>query len=178
MEADKQQLQDAIRASHKQYSEIRIQWEVARRKSVGLFDKYTLAGAGGALVLSLTLLSVFGKSPVCPQFLLFSWFFLASAAACVLFNLRTTYRANTEEIERADRLIKEHKTDFTQKYNEDRLGDPKLNPWIDYLNWAAMICLFLGVICMLVFGVLNLSPHQNAAPSSSFSWSISYDRTK
>ena len=175
MEADKQQ-QDAIRASHKHYSELCGQWETARLKSAELLDKYILAGAGGALVLSLTMLSVFGKNPVCPVLLLVSWILLALAAGCVLFNLHTTYRANAKEIERADRIIKEHKYDFTAKYNEDRDRDQKLNPWIDILNWIALFVLAVGVVCLLIFGVLNLSRYN--APSSSFSWSISYDRTK
>ncbi len=172
-----EKIKKTIEANNQDYSKLCDQWEHARQKAAELFDKYALAGAGGGLVLSLTLLSVFGKRPVWPWLLLLSWLLLALAAGCVLLNLLMTYQANKAEICRAKNIMKEYSVNFTTEYDKDRANDPKLNPWIERLNVLALMTIILGVICLLVFGGLNLYRYNTpTSSSSSFSWSMSYDQ--
>lgn len=103
----------------KAYEEHRSRLETARQSSAALFDKYVLAGAGGALVLSISILGRLGPKPACVPALLASWFCLACSAGCVLLNFHFTYLANKKAIETADRNIQHNPEEYRRKYSQD-----------------------------------------------------------
>ncbi len=137
------------------YVQHRGQLEAARQSSAALFDKYTLAGAGGAAVLSLSILAKVGAKPSCVIILLFSWLCLACSAGSVLLNFHLTCLANEDAIETADRSIKKNSADYRRIYTEEA----SVRRWerrIKCLNITALVTLALGVLLLLLFAGVNL----------------------
>ncbi len=143
-------------SEYEAYCVHRDQLEDARSASASLFDKSVLAGAGGGLALSLTLLGVIGKSSKTPWLLLIAWSLLALASGIILFNAHLTYTANTKCIDEADKIYKSHPDEYRNKYLEwDKRS--KRHQAIECLNVLALIFLVIGVTILIVFGALNLN---------------------
>lgn len=143
-------------SEYEAYCDHRTQLEDAQSASASLFDKSVLAGAGGGLALSLTLLGVIGKNSKSPWLLLIAWSLLALAAGIILFNAHLTYTANTKCIDKADKIYEAHPGQYRNKYLEwDKRS--KRHRAIDYINVLALISIAAGVIILIVFGALNLN---------------------
>ncbi len=139
----------------KAYEEHRSQLETARQSSAALFDKYVLAGAGGALVLSISILGRLGPKPACVLVLLSSWCCLACSAGCVLLNFHLTYSANKKAIETADQNIRDNPEEYRLKYSEDK-SVLRREAQIECLNVVALVTLAIGVLLLLAFAWINL----------------------
>lgn len=146
---------DPLDAAYKDYCEHRRELSAARTSSASLFDKYVLAGAGGALALSITVLGVVGKKPVHPWCLLVSWCCLASAAACILLNFHLTYQANTAAVDAADSAYAQAPENYRARYLKWEEGCKSMKA-IEWLNVAALISIAGGVVFLVIFGGLNL----------------------
>lgn len=144
----------------KTYCDHHKELENARQESATRFDKYLLAGAGGALALSVSLLGKVGARPVAPCLLLASWFVLAMSAGCVLTNFHLVYVANGKAIALADETIRKESEEvhgYDRRYSEAepaRLG--RLKSSIRCLNVAALALLAIGIILLVLFGWYNL----------------------
>ncbi len=141
--------------SFRAYEQHRGDLEAARRSSAALFDKYTLAGAGGAVALSISILAKLGAKPSWVFILVASWVCLACSAGSVLLNFHLTYLANEEAIETADRSIEKNSADYRRTYTEE----PSVRRWerrIKCLNITALATLAVGVLLLLVFAGVNL----------------------
>ena len=143
-------------SEYEAYCDHRNQLEDARSASASLFDKSVLAGAGGGLALSLTLLGVIGKDAKSPWLILLAWSLLALAAGTILLNAHLTYRANTKCIEKADKIYEEHPRQYRNQYLQwDK--NSKAHKMIECLNVLALIFLVSGVITLIAFGSLNFN---------------------
>lgn len=123
--------------------------EEGRRGAEQRVDGMVAAGAGGALLLSITFLRQLVRSPdpTLIPLLLWSWLVLLAALVCSLASLLTSAKAYSTYVAALDQARKAKDLSLYTKCS------PTANTWTRWLNRAAVILLIVGIVLFGVFGV-------------------------
>ena len=116
------------------------------------FDKYTFAISSVALALSLTLLQKLFYNPKYLCFIILSWIFLCAASLISLFSFYWSQKAIDSQYEILYKYI-----DNLLKDKETTILENKYTQQVDFLNILSFIFLCLGIVCILIFSIINLT---------------------
>jgi len=122
------------------------------------FEKTIFLISGGALGISMTFIKEIVSAPLYVPCLLYcAWVFLAASLVSCLWSLNYSLKANHKKVEILDETQRQQQNKSIgqlEQTNESSIPHGKV---IDWLNWAAVICLTVGILSLIFFVVLNTS---------------------
>ena len=122
------------------------------------FDKYLLMLSGGALGLSLTFVGdvVTPGKVVWSWVILVGWGLLVFTVVAVLLCIRLSLDGHEKFRDILDEESGKGGKDFWKRVRERQREFPQAH-WVGALNWVGLATFAVGVACLLIFTLLNLS---------------------
>ena len=130
------------------YMEERKGYATGARDAYQRFDQTIVGLSAGAIVVSISFMKDFGRTPGSLPWLFASWAFFLIASLCAFLSLLTSGEADRERKKQLDCLAESGECDESKA---DSLGFKTV-----WLNYIALTMCILGVALIIVFATLTL----------------------
>jgi magnesium-transporting ATPase (P-type) len=121
----------------------------AERESARSFDKSMLTLSSGALALSITFIRQIAPAPRFETYLYLAWSGFILALLCTLVSFLSSQTALRKQRDILDLNYQDSRSASEQKN--------LMSAVTNYLNWFSILSFIIGVLCLTVFAIKNLS---------------------
>ncbi len=121
----------------------------AERESSRSFDKSMLTLSSGALALSITFIRQIAPAPRFETYLYLAWGGFILALLCTLVSFLSSQTSLRRQRDILDRNYRDRPSASEQKN--------LMSAVTNYLNWFSVSSFIIGVLCLTVFAIKNLS---------------------